>query len=188
MACWALLTTAPNTENSVARRLKDAQIEFLLIKQRIVRIMRGRKTEIFKAAFPRYIFVLVHDAWDAIRNITGVIDWVRIGTQPAIIPDEIIKQLRARVDSDGALPSTKESKFKFGERVIVRGNGVVTGYQAIYQFTDSHGRACVLQEWMGRYCIVGVPEVDIEKMSSKIFHRRQRFNRRKLRRRRFVTS
>lgn len=158
---WALVMTAPHTERSVSKRLLETGIEHLLVKRRKMRIWRGRKLERLVAAFPRYIFVKVHDTWEAIRNIIGVVDFVRIGLKPADISEEVINGLRSRLDRDGVLPVEEKSRFQFGERIVIRGTRAVSGHEALFQFPLHGGRVCILQEWFGRFMPVEVNEDDL---------------------------
>jgi hypothetical protein len=181
---WALVTTASHTERSVAKRFLETEIEHLLVKSRKMRIWRGRKIERLVAAFPRYIFVKVNGAWDAIRNVVGVVDFVRIGLTPAEISDEVITNLRSRLDRDGVLPVEEKSRFQFGERVVIRGTRAVSGHEALFQFPLHGGRVCILQEWMGRFVPVEIDEEDLLSLGEYNELRKARKKRRRHRSRR----
>jgi transcriptional antiterminator RfaH len=156
---WSLLLTAPNVEKRVCSRLTDLRYEHLFIRQRCLRVRHGRKVETFTAAFPRYIFVTVHDAWETIRNIAGVLDFVRIGTEPARISESIIVNLRTRLDRNGILPFQEKSKFAFGQRVMICSNLIER--RAIFQYALPHNRACVMQEWFGTFRNVEIDQDDL---------------------------
>lgn len=156
---WSLLLTAPHVEKRVCSRLTDLRYEYLFVRQRSLRVRHGRKVETFTAAFPRYIFVTVHDAWGTIRNIAGVLDFVRIGTEPARISEAIIFNLRARLDRNGVLPFQEKSKFAFGQRVMISNS--LNDRRAIFQYALPHNRACVIQEWFGTARNVEVDQDDL---------------------------
>lgn len=180
---WSLVTTAPNVEFKVAERLFRIEVECLLIKRQIERIFHGKRIVRLAAAFPRYVFVCVHDAWEKVLNINGVIDFVRIGSLPALVSDEVISQLRTRLNSDGILPIIEKSKFKFGQRVMITGNSIHAGRDAVFQYALPNVRACVLQQWFDALRNVEVDEADLIGMDEyRTARNRSRRLRRKIKR------
>lgn len=181
---WALLQTVPNDEFGVARRLDRFGFENLLVKRKVPRIWHGRRVERLASAFPRYVFVVARDAWEMIRNITGVVDFVRIGQRPAPISDQLIDGLRSQLDESGALSIVEKSRFYFGQRVVFHGDSIVSGHEAVFQYPLSHGRVCVLQKWLNQWVPVEIGEHEIIPFSEyRAMQKLRRANRRKIRRR-----
>lgn len=182
---WSLLLTAPNSEGSVSRRLINLGFEHLFIRHKTLRIFHGRKIESSAAAFPRYIFIVANEAWEFICGIRGVIDFVRIGNEPARISEQIISNLRARLDGSGLLPTPEKSKFAFGQRVLIKTNSIGER-EAIFQFALPYDRAFVMQQWFGSYRNVEVDQSDLislEQFAAIKRSRRKRKQEQRLRRR-----
>lgn len=191
-ANWSLIVTAPNVEFTVAERLRRLNVEFLLIKCRSERIFNGRRIARLVVAFPRYIFVCVCNAWQKVLNINGVVDFVRIGMQPAIIDDKVINDLQSRLTSEGILPVVVKSRFSFGQKAVIA-RGVYSGQHVIFQYPLSNGRVCVLQQWFSALRHVEVDEVDLVEVGDyraarNLLRRRRRRIHRDFQRRSFEMS
>lgn len=185
---WSLVLTAPNLENPVSRRLAELSFQHLFIRRKTLRIKRGRKVESSAPAFPRYIFVVCRELWEVVRNIRGVIDFVRIGNEPAKISNQIIENLRSRLDGNGFLPVPEKSRFSFGEKVLIKTN-VIGEREAIFQFALPWNRAFIMQQWFGSYRNVEVDQDDLISIEQyRAIRRGRRTRKRKQRRRRLLSA
>jgi len=178
---WSLLATGPNQERKVSRELERLELVYLIFWRTVRRVVRGRHVQVSVPAWPGYIFVRVANAWDAILEIAGVVDFVRFGVEPARVSDEVVDGLLAYAPG-GMLPNApKTARFTFGQAVRVRAYGLYLGYGAIFQHNIDDSRVIVLQEWLGRLVPVVYREDDIEaetprnkKGRRKRRHRRKR--------------
>lgn len=182
---WSLAVTAPNAEFRVADAFVDLAFPHFLFRTRERVVQRGRVVERIVAAFPRYIFVFIPDFGmyrtmiDTIRDVTG---FVRDGdNKPWRGDDDVIRAVVERTDSDGFLPVVEiPCPFHAGQRVIVRGDSVITGYQATFHHVVGNGRAVVEQEWLGRFVPIMVNLQDLEPVEER--HRKKKRRHRRSRR------
>jgi transcriptional antiterminator RfaH len=162
MTDWHLLAIGPNRERGVIRELERLQYAFWIFWRHVQRAVRGRYIDTLQPAWPGYVFIRAHGAWDEIRDIKGTIDFVRFGGEPARVSDSVIAGLLARAP-DGILPvEPKKARFGFGERVRIKGSGLLAGHAGIFQYVVDDHRVIVLQEWLGRFVPIELDENDIE--------------------------
>jgi hypothetical protein len=161
--------TAPNTEMSVCRRLYNAHHQHALFTRKSLIVRRGRKIERLVAAWPRYVFVWCVDTWHAILEISGVVDFLRDeNSAPVRLPENFVEQTRidAGADQNLILPTQlRQSRFQFGQRVMVCGNGVAAGYEAVFQYPLENGKVHVLQQWLGSPRSIQVDELELMPMN-----------------------
>jgi transcriptional antiterminator RfaH len=85
------------------------------------RTVRGRRVEKVSLLFPNYAFVAIVTQWYQARWTPGVLRIVMDGATPAIVPDGVIGELRAR-EVNGLIELPVPPKFHRGDRVrICRG-------------------------------------------------------------------
>lgn len=180
MVDWNLLAIGPNRERGVASELTRLAVAYRVFWRHVTRAVRGKYINDLMPAWPGYVFVQAYGMWDEVRDIKGAIDFVRFGTEPARVSDEVIAGLLQRAP-DGILPQeAKKAKFHFGERIRVRGAGLLAGHTGIFQYVVDDRKVIILQEWCGRFVPIELPEDDIEaeppakKRSRKRRHRRRR--------------
>ena len=92
--------------------MRRAGYETLFLHYEDTRSHAGRKEQIIKALYPRYIFVALRafqGLYDVVRT-EGVHSVVKFGGQPAEIPDEVIAELRKRGDKNGFCVLTEKEK------------------------------------------------------------------------------
>ena len=176
---WSLVATGPNQERRVGKELDRLAVASLMFFRNVTRVVRGHYVKATVPAWPGYIFVKPQNAWEAVRDIRGVIDFVRFGPEPARVSDEVIDSLLTYAPG-GVLPAeTKVAKFKFGQQVRFRNPGLMFGYSGIYQHNVDDHRVIVLQEWLGRFVPIELNEDDIEAEipRSKKYRRNRRHRR-----------
>jgi transcription antitermination factor NusG len=180
---WILATAQPNTEFAVSKRLERRSFAHHVFRIRTQRVNRGRMIDVDRAAFPRYIFVRIPaERWvEFFEQVEGVAGYVRNGDGgPAHVSDSVIDGLLARAPNGLLAQPEAPCAFRLGERVIVRGYGVVAGYEGVFQHALDGVHAIIEQSWLGRQVPVTVRLDDLEHLSSR---RRSRHHRPKRRRR-----
>ena len=113
--------------------------------------------------FPRYLFVHLSDRdddWGPIRSTIGVSRLVRFGTAAAPVPDGLIAALREREDEDG-IQNLPPQRYGPGDSVRIV-DGVMAGYEAIFQAPSGRARVTLLLELAGRTAKVQVDADHIE--------------------------
>jgi transcriptional antiterminator RfaH len=106
------------------------------------RITRGRRTLTRTDLFPGYLFIhldRVHDNWLPICSTRGVIQIVRFAAYPLPVADQIIEQIRLRIESR----SLSEPYLKTGDGVVIT-EGSFSGIEAIFVATDGDERVLLL--------------------------------------------
>jgi hypothetical protein len=181
---WQLITTAPNAELHVERVMGCLSFEHHLFKTRRKVVAHGRVVERLFPYFPGYIFVRAQHCWTSVKNIIGVIDFVRIGGVVVDIAEHEITRLLHLCDSFKVLPVPDCSlKFRPGDRVRVTGSrSLIFGATGLYQNAIGLDKAYVLLPWFnGQLTGTVVDECDIESLEG---HRVRHSASRKRRRRR----
>jgi transcriptional antiterminator RfaH len=179
MTDWHLLAIGPNRELGVTRELTRLNFVFRVFWRHVQRAVRGRCVDSLQPAWPGYVFVRVHGGWDQVREIKGAIDFVRFGNEPARVSDDVIVALLARAPG-GILPiEAKKARFQFGERIRVKGAGLLAGHSGIFQYVVDDRRVIILQEWLGRFVPIELDEDGIEAEPPEKTKRRKRRHRRR---------
>ena len=125
-----------------------------------------------------------NERWDELRSIEGVAGYVRDGDGgPARIPDAVVADLLARAP-DGILQRPEAPcPFRPGERVIVRGDGLVAGYHGIFQNALDSEYAIIEQAWLGRMVSVRVRINELDPASEGRRRKKRRHHRARRRKR-----
>lgn len=105
-----------------------------------------------EALFPRYLFVRVdreRQGTGVIRSTRGALGLVRLGGEPAAVPDDVIKAIRAREDAATGLHCGVQPSLRPGEPVTLI-DGPFTGLESIFVSEDGDHRAVLLIELLGK--------------------------------------
>jgi transcriptional antiterminator RfaH len=159
MKHWYAVYTQPRNESLASAHLARQGFD-VFCPRYLKRRSHARRIEKVPAAlFPRYMFV-AFDAmaagWRAIRSTRGVIDLVRIGDDPAVVPDTVIDNIKARQDDDGYIALARQVRFEPGDRIRIDG-GAFASCEAIFQAQRDDDRIVALVALLGRKVVVQVP-------------------------------
>src|ERR1700722_16699060 len=106
MLRWYLIHTKPVREGIAEENLLRQGYKVYLPRM-LQRVRRhGRWCECIVPLFPRYLFLQLsegHQALSPVRSSVGVAGVVRFGARYALVPHEIIAQLRLRADPESGL-------------------------------------------------------------------------------------
>src|SRR5215831_555924 len=146
-SAWSLATTPPNRELPISRALSRWNYEHLLFKIRRRGMHRGRAHDRLCPAFPGYIWLVANNAWDTLRDVFGIVDFIGHGH----LVERALKSLVEIADENGIIPTPERTSQRFarGDRVIVyndqdfRKNG-----RAVFQYLTDDGKALVLLDWV----------------------------------------
>ena len=153
MRQWYALYTKPHQETLVCRQLEDRGLEVFFPYVEYDRgYGRGTRVEPF---FPHYLFVhvdLMAPEASTLQWLIGVRGLVRIGEQPATLPDQVITRLRERLAPyQEKILAKSEWLFKSGEQVEIT-EGPFAGFEAVFQHGLSGGhRVQILLNMMGSW-------------------------------------
>jgi transcriptional antiterminator RfaH len=149
---WYLIHTKPQQENTAAEQLDRKGFESFLPRMRRQVRHAGRWRERIEAMFPRYLFIQLdvdEQDWAPIRSTVGVSRLVRFGHRPAIVPADLVEELRTRADTESIVSIETRADFRPGQRVRVI-EGPFSGLEGIIQARTARERVDLLLAIVGQ--------------------------------------
>ena len=144
MKGWFLVQTKPQQETRALENLQQQGVNAFCPQVLVEKLSRGKRKVSKEALFPSYLFVeFDQEAVSALSiNYTrGVNRIVSFGNVPSQVPDQLISQLKERIDqSDQNMITELPEK---GENLEVL-DGPFRGLNAIFSQIDGDSRAIVL--------------------------------------------
>jgi transcription antitermination factor NusG len=150
---WIVAMTKPNFEGLASERL--AQQGFVSYCPRYLQKRPGLPDR-HAPLFPRYLFVLIDQAWYCITGTRGISKVLLGNDGPAILPTSVIDDLKRR-EIKGLVQLGKMPKYQPGQRVKAK-SGPLQDHLLIYDDMTSHDRVRVLVNLLGRACKVELEE------------------------------
>lgn len=160
---WYLIFTKPRQENLARENLERQGFITYLPLAKQTRRRNGRYIKSIEPYFPRYLFIQLNtetDNWSPIRSTVGVVQMVRFGGVPAVVPDELVTCLKENDDPDG-LQKLVRQDLSPGDKVEII-NGPFAGYQGIYQQRKGSERVAVLLDIVGKTAAVTLSAHDLQ--------------------------
>jgi len=160
MLRWYLIHTKPAAEGVARANLERQGFEvyFPRLQQPLRRRSRWRDTIV--ALFPRYLFLRLYEGQQAlgpVRSTTGVTDIVRFGANYAIVPDQVVSELRSRAHPESGLHRlTRRLPFSRGAAVKIA-IGPFSGLEGLFEREAGRDRVVILLNVLGRDTAVRVP-------------------------------
>ena len=151
----------------IARDHLDRQgfVSYLPVYRKVVRHARSVR-EVERPLFPRYLFVrgeLEGRVHHPIHSTIGVSDLVSQGDVPIPIPEEIIKSLKGKEDSKGAVELGSAMAFNQGDRVRIT-SGQFEGVEALFTKMKDADRVVLLLSMMRSSWRVIVNTAEVERV------------------------
>jgi len=144
---WYVMHSKPNKEELLYEQLRTRNIDAYYPRIKVQPVNpRARKR---KPYFPGYLFIQV-DLDDlgtsTLRWMPGALGLVDFGSDPASVPDELLKAIQEKVEYANALDKNQVERFRCGEIVTIEA-GPFAGYRAIFDSRlPGHERVRVLLE------------------------------------------
>lgn len=160
---WYLVYCKPRQESVAKRNLGRQGFDTYLPVARQRRRRLGRSQLVVEPMFPRYLFIRLdsqRDDWGPIRSTLGVTTLVRFGQLPAMVPDDLIDQLKQR-DDDHGIHQLPDHRYQPGESLRIA-DGVMAGFEGVYLAQSGKDRVLVLLEILGQQARVELAEDTIE--------------------------
>lgn len=160
MLRWYVIHTKPARECVAEVNLRRQSYEVHL--PRVVQPMRrhGQWRECTVPLFPRYLFLQLSEGCQPlspVRSSVGVAGIVRFGTRYAIVPDQIIVQLRRRADPESGLHRlVNPPALERGATVHIT-RGPFEGLDGVFEREAGSDRVVVLLKMLGQDASVRVP-------------------------------
>ena len=148
---WYLVLTKPQSEFKAQENLSRQGYETYLPLLQTSRRRNGKNVKRTEALFPRYLFIHLDkeaDNWSPIRSTIGVAGLVRFGGMPAVVPENMIENLKENENELG-LQSFEKKELQPGDKVEII-DGPFEGFKAVYQKMKSTERVSVLLDIVGK--------------------------------------
>lgn len=161
---WCLAVSVPRKDLEAASGLRRVGVDSHAFCFRDRKLHRGRLVDTSSPAFPRYVFVRVDSdlALRCVEESRDVVDFVKFGDVPAVVPDTVVSSLLAEAEPGDFLLRPVPPRFAFGDAVRVV-SGVAFGTEGTYQSSPRIGKAIVLVPWLGQSVPVEFDESCLEK-------------------------
>lgn len=148
---WYLVYTKPRQEEFAKQHLDNQGYKTLLPKIQREKILRGKRTILDEALFPRYLFIQLPDGKDfsPIRSTRGCAGLVRFGNSlPKAIPNQIMVNLFKYLEEKKSVEEYI-SAFQLGDLVSIE-QGAFKGLPAIFLEPDGERRSILLIKLIGQ--------------------------------------
>ena len=132
MMNWYLVRSKPHQESVAVMRLKQLGLEtFCPYRKKVRRGQNNHKTD-RSPLFPSYLFSKFNGdtQYRLVTYAQGVGKVVTFGEHPAIVDEEIVESIMARIQN--GLVVLEPQSFKSGDRVLIH-DGPFDGFQAIFE-------------------------------------------------------
>ena len=154
---WYLIHTKPSAEAAAQANLERQGFEVYFPRLRQPLRRRSHWIEAIVALFPRYLFLRLREGQQAlgpVRSTIGVTNIVRFGANYAIVPDQVVNELRSRADPESGLHRlTRCPPFSRGAAVKVA-IGPFSGLEGLFEREDGQDRVVVFLNVLGREAAV----------------------------------
>jgi transcriptional antiterminator RfaH len=160
MLRWYLIQSKPNAEENARVNLERQGYEVYF--PRLLQTARhaGHWRERITALFPRYLFVRLETGQQSlgpVRSTVGVANAVRFGSRYAIVPDEVVLELREQADPETGLHRlSRRAALLRGSPVRVTA-GPFDGLEGLFEREAGSERVIVLLRLLGQDAPVRIP-------------------------------
>ena len=149
---WYVVQTQVNGETKAEQNLLRQGYQIYLPRY-LKRRRHARKVDfVAKPLFPRYLFVAIDMAtqrWRSIQSTSGVSHLVANGDEPAVVPEGVVRALRAREDAKGFVKMEAGPAFAPGDKVRVLA-GAFMDNSGLFNGMADHERVSILLDMLGR--------------------------------------
>lgn len=147
---WYCVRVRPKQEAVSARMLRtEAGIEVFCPFIRFKRARRGGTMWVTEGMFPGYLFgrFAFAETHRHVVSITGVSTIVRFGEQPAVVPEDVIAELKAHVTGEETIVIPPQIEAGTEVKIVA---GVYAGVKAVVsRVLPARERVAVLLEVLG---------------------------------------
>ncbi|MCX8958962.1 transcription/translation regulatory transformer protein RfaH [Erwinia psidii] len=162
MESWYLLYCKRGQLLRAKEHLERQAVHCLSPMIAIEKMVRGRRTRVNEPLFPNYLFIkfdpeTIHTT--TISATRGVSHFVRFGSMPAIVPEDVITALqteRTETEEDPDLPQP-------GEQVMIIA-GAFEGLKAIFTEPDGEARSMLLLKLLNKQIVRSLDNKQFQKL------------------------
>jgi len=171
---WFVIRTKPNSESLASTTFKRDGHDLFFPK--VFTPKTGRADVRLVPLFPGYLFIRSVESrlgWPEIRNLPGILGWVRIGDEVPSIPDSVINDLKRKVEAMNASGGLWK-RYQPGDRVTIKSGKLEGLGQVLEEPKSPQARIRVLMEFLGRRIVAKVPWEDILPADNNAIERQRR--------------
>ncbi|WP_283131239.1 transcription/translation regulatory transformer protein RfaH [Enterovibrio norvegicus] len=142
---WYLLYCKRSEQQRAEQHLKRQGVDCYYPQVSVEKIRRGKRSSILEPLFPNYVFASFDPekiSFTTIRSTRGVVDFVRVGAKPQLVPLDLIKNLMVIEDCDDQRERLSEV-WKDGDAIAIS-QGQFEGMEAIYKEADGELRSILM--------------------------------------------
>ncbi|MGF1722741.1 transcription/translation regulatory transformer protein RfaH [Vibrio kyushuensis] len=163
MKRWYLLYCKRGDQKRAKLHLENQAVEVFYPEVELEKITRGKKTIKKEPLFPSYMFVRFDfeagPSFTTVRSTRGVVDFVRLGSQPQEVQGDLIYTLK-KLEQENDEIEAVNLPLK-GEAVSVVG-GQFSGIDAIYQESDGELRSILLVKMISKVVPISIDNKDLD--------------------------
>lgn len=160
---WYLVYTKNRQEDRAQENLQRQGYHTYFPKICVNKRVRGHWQKAMEPLFPSYLFVKLsveEDNWSPIRSTYGVNHIIKIGGQPAQIPNQVFESIKIRAEQTQDQVEIDHSQvFTEGQEITIA-VGPMKGLDAIFKCYKGQERALILVDLLGK-----ISQIDIEQDS-----------------------
>lgn len=172
-ARWYVIHSYSGYENKVKKNLEH-RIESMDMQGKIFQVIvpteeeielkDGQRRVVERRVFPGYVLVQMimdEQSWYVVRNTPNVTGFVGMGNKPTPLPDEEVKRILRRLESEE--PKIKVD-FKIGQKVRIVEGAFAEFTGLVQELYPDKGRARVMVSFFNRETPVDVDFLQLEKV------------------------
>jgi transcriptional antiterminator RfaH len=151
---WYVVQSKPGQTERAARELQNQGYEVFCPTIKVERIRAGKRVKKVEPLFPGYLFIELSELtsnWRPIRSTRGVARILIFGDKPAVVPDDVVENLRERMRMQAELHQLEP------QQPVRISEGPFSNLNAIFLEYDGVKRALLLLEMMGRWQKLSLP-------------------------------
>ncbi|MBP2169241.1 transcriptional antiterminator RfaH [Erwinia toletana] len=162
MESWYLLYCKRGQLLRAKEHLERQSVHCLSPMIALEKIVRGKRTTVSEPLFPNYLFIEFDP--EAIHTTTisatrGVSHFVRFGTLPATVPENVIQILQTETPENMVDPETPQP----GDEVLII-DGTFEGLKAIFTEPDGEARSMLLLNLLNKQIVRSVDNLQFQKL------------------------
>ena len=163
---WFAVVSKPRQEQTALENLQRQGFEcFLPMAENPYQRRSKKHKQIVEPLFPRYLFLKAnasHQNLAPVRSTKGVLSMVRFGIELAVVPESIIRAIKARISAVTGLIKIEPVAIKAGDKVRMF-DGPLAGINGVVKETNSKNRALILMELLGQSTTLEVNTLDLQR-------------------------
>lgn len=137
---WYVIQCKAKESFRAAENLQNQGFDIFHPFIQVEKVRQNKLTLVNEPLFPYYLFIHLNDVsdnWGPIRSTRGVLKMVSFGMKPIEVQDELIQQLKQRIQPN------PENYLKAGDQVVIE-DGPFKGLKAIFKSKKGEERVILL--------------------------------------------